>query len=29
LNSPETELHQRILLPDLVMRESTRKLPSV
>jgi LacI family transcriptional regulator len=26
LNNPEMELHQRILLPDLVIRESTRKL---
>ncbi|GHO46220.1 LacI family DNA-binding transcriptional regulator [Ktedonospora formicarum] len=27
LNDPELELHQRILIPNLVIRESTRKLP--
>lgn len=28
LNNPEMKLHQRILLPDLVVRESTRRLDS-
>lgn len=26
LNNPEMKLHQRVLLPDLIIRESTRKL---